>query len=318
MRAGQGAETKMSNGYRLISYRQAGRVQAGVVVDGKVYPAASIVSDVADAGSVLGLLRSWDKAHPKLEAAAKTAQGGVALADVELLAPILYPGALFCAGANYWDHLEDMTEIAIRTTGKAPSMTKGAEPWFFLKTPAGSIIGDKAPARMPSFSKQVDWEAEIGVVIGRPTRNISEAKALDAVAGYVIINDLSARDLMKREGTPFIYDWIGQKCFADAAPMGPWLTPAAYAGDPNNLSIKLWVNGVLKQNSNTGKMVHNIAEQVAYLSRHIVLQPGDVIATGTPAGVGLPRGEFLKIGDEVKIEIENCGTLTNRMVADDA
>ena len=210
-----------------------------------------------------------------------------------------------------------MAEIAKRTTGKELAMTKGAEPWFFMKTTAGSIIGDGAPARLPKFSYQVDWEAELGVVIGQPTRGISEAKAFDAVAGYVVINDLSARDLMKREGTPFIYDWIGQKCFADAAPMGPWFTPAAYVRDPNNLAIKLWVNGVLKQDSNTSKMVHGIAEQVAYLSRHITLQPGDVIATGTPAGVGMPRGEFLKVGDEVKIEIEGCGTLTNHMVADD-
>jgi 2-keto-4-pentenoate hydratase/2-oxohepta-3-ene-1,7-dioic acid hydratase in catechol pathway len=97
--------------------------------------------------------------------------------------------------------------------------------------------------------------------------------------------------------------------------MGPWLTPAAYVSDSGNLAIKLWVNGVLKQNSNTGRLVHNIAEQIAYLSRHFTLYPGDVIATGTPAGVGMPRGEFLKAGDEVRIEIEGCGTLVNKMVA---
>jgi 2-keto-4-pentenoate hydratase/2-oxohepta-3-ene-1,7-dioic acid hydratase in catechol pathway len=97
--------------------------------------------------------------------------------------------------------------------------------------------------------------------------------------------------------------------------MGPWLTPAAYVADPNDMAIKLWVNGTLKQDSNTGRMVHSIAEQIAYLSRHVTLQPGDVIATGTPAGVGMPRGEFLKPGDEVRIEIAGCGTLVNRMVA---
>ena len=307
----------MSGGYRLLSYRRDGRATAGVLVDGLVYPAADLAGDIPDAHSVLGLLQAWDRAHARLDAAAATLKGGTPLDRVELLAPILYPGSLFCAGANYWDHLEEMAEIAKRTTGKAPSMTKAAEPWFFMKTTAGSIIGHGAPARLPKFSQQVDWEGELGVVIGRPTRNISEAEALDAVAGYLIVNDLSARDLMRREGTPFIYDWIGQKCFADAAPMGPWLTPAAYIGDPSNLSVKLWVNGELKQDSNTGKMVHNVAEQVAYLSRHFTLQPGDVIATGSPAGVGMPRGEFLKVGDEVRIEIEGCGTLINRMVADD-
>jgi 2-keto-4-pentenoate hydratase/2-oxohepta-3-ene-1,7-dioic acid hydratase in catechol pathway len=311
----------MENGYRLVSFHTGdGAPKAGVKVGARVYPAEMLVPGLRDAGSVLGLLREWDRAHPLLDKAAKSVDpnAGFAAEQVSLLAPILYPGALFCAGANYWDHLEEMAEIAKRTTGKAPSMTKGAEPWFFMKTCAGSIVGPGSPVRLPSFSKQVDWEGELGVVIARPTRNISEAKAMDAVAGYLIVHDLSARDLMKREGTPFIYDWIGQKCFEDSAPMGPWFTPAAYVPDVNNLSIKLSVNGVVKQDSNTSRMVHSIAEQVAYLSRHVTLQPGDVIATGSPAGVGMPRGEFLKVGDTVEIEIEGCGTLVNTMVADGA
>jgi 2-keto-4-pentenoate hydratase/2-oxohepta-3-ene-1,7-dioic acid hydratase in catechol pathway len=309
----------MASEYRLVSYADGGGApKAGVLVGERVVAAAALLPGLdGDSASVLGLLRAWDSVHPRLHAAAQKVQSneGIALAQVKLLAPILYPGAMFCAGANYWDHLEEMAEIARRATGKAPAMTKAAEPWFFLKTCAGSIIGPNTPARLPSFSKQVDWEAELGVVIGRPTRNISEARAFEAVAGYLIVNDLSARDLMKREGTPFIYDWVGQKCFEDAAPMGPWLTPAAYIADPNDMAVKLWVNGVLKQNSNTGRMVHNIAEQIAYLSRHFTLQPGDVIATGTPAGVGMPRGEFLKVGDEVRIEVGGCGTLVNKMVA---
>lgn len=306
----------MEDGYRLVSYRaQDGTPIAGLKVGDRIYPAEKVIPGEH---SVLDLLRDWDRVHPLLDKAAKNLdpKSGVALDQASLLAPILYPGALFCAGANYWDHLEEMAEIAKRTTGKAPSMTKGAEPWFFLKTCAGSIVGPGSPVRLPSFSKQVDWEAELGVVIGRPTRNIPESRAMDAVAGYLIVHDVSARDLMKREGTPFIYDWIGQKCFDDSAPMGPWFTPAAYVRDPNNLSIKLSVNGVLKQDSNTSRMVHSIAEQIAYLSRHVTLQPGDVIATGSPAGVGMPRGEFLKVGDTVKIEIEGCGTLVNTMVAD--
>ncbi len=310
----------IERGYRLVSYTGTdGEPVAGVLIGDRVYAPDSLLKNVKlkDA-SVLGMLRQWDEVHPALNAVAAKADPakGKPLSELKLLAPVLYPGALYCAGANYWDHLEEMAEIAKKTTGKAPSMTKGAEPWFFMKTTAGSIIGHEQPARLPSFSKQVDWEAEVGIVIGRKTRNISEADAMSAVAGFVIVNDLSARDLMKREGTPFIYDWIGQKCFEDGAPMGPWLTPAAYVDDMNDMSIKLWVNGVLKQNSNTSKLVHNMVEQIAYLSRHITLYPGDIIATGTPAGVGMPRGEFLQVGDEVKIEIDGCGTLSNRMVAD--
>jgi 2-keto-4-pentenoate hydratase/2-oxohepta-3-ene-1,7-dioic acid hydratase in catechol pathway len=311
----------MPDGYRLVSYAGAqgtqsaqGTARAGVLVNGRVTSAEDILG--GRGASVIDILRNWDAAHPRLAQA--NFAGGIPIAELKILAPILYPGAFFCAGANYWDHLQEMAEIAKRTTGKEVSLTKPAEPWFFMKTTGGSIIGDGAPVRLPRFSKQVDWEAELGAVIARPTRNISEKDALDAVAGYLIVHDLSARDLMKREGSPFVYDWLGQKCFEDSAPMGPWFTPAAYVADPNNLAIRLWVNGVLKQDSNTGRMVHSTAEQIAYLSRHVTLQPGDVIATGTPAGVGMPRGEFLAIGDEVKIEIEGLGTLTNRMVADDA
>lgn len=309
----------MQAGYRLVSYADRRGARAGILAGGRVVDAAEILG--ADFLTVMAILQAWDEMHPRIAKAAADsgfATKGIPVSDVRLLAPVLYPGAFFCAGANYWDHLEEMAEIAKRTTGKAPSMTKGAEPWFFMKTAAGSIVGNGSPVRLPSFSKQVDWEAELGVVIARRTRNISERDALSAVAGYLIVNDLSARDLMKREGTPFIYDWIGQKCFEDGAPMGPWLTPADYVPDPDNLDIKLWVNGVLKQNSNTGRMVHSIAEQIAYLSRHVTLQPGDIVATGTPAGVGMPRGEFLKIGDEVKIGIDGLGELVNRMVADDA
>lgn len=308
----------MASEYRLLSYIDGGTTKAGVLVDDRIVPAASLLpgADV-ESNSVLGLLRSWDAVHPRLHAAAQKVRpaDGISLADAKLEAPILYPGALFCAGANYWDHLEEMAEIAKRVTGKAPAMTKAKDPYFFMKTTAGSIIGTGTPARLPPFSHQVDWEAELGVVIARPTRNMSEDRALDAIAGYLIVNDLSARDLMKREGSPFGMDWVGQKCFEDAAPMGPWFTPAAYIADPNNMPIKLWVNGELKQNSNTSRLVHNIAEQIAYLSRHFTLNPGDVIATGTPAGVGMPRGEFLKAGDEVRIDIGGCGTLTNTMVA---
>jgi 2-keto-4-pentenoate hydratase/2-oxohepta-3-ene-1,7-dioic acid hydratase in catechol pathway len=310
----------MQAGYRLVSYADASASPvAGILAGGRVVPAASVLGEKIS--TVMDILRSWDQAHPRIAKANEDksfAEKGAPLASIKLFAPILYPGAFYCAGANYWDHLNEMAAIAKQTTGRDVHIAKPAEPWFFLKTAAGSIIGDGAPARLPNFSKQMDWEAEIAAVIARPTRNISEKDALGAVAGYTIVNDLSARDLMKREGSIFVYDWIGQKCFEDAAPMGPWLTPAAYVSDPNNLAIKLWVNGVLKQDSNTSKMVHNTAEQIAYLSRHITLQPGDVIATGTPAGVGLPKGEFLKAGDEVKIEIAGLGTLTNRMVADTA
>jgi len=308
------------SGYRLVTYRAAkGKSAAGVLFGERIYPAADLAGAGVDASSVLGLLQSWDKVHPRLLRAGKKAdpKRGVALAKAELLAPLLYPTALFCAGANYWDHLEEMARAGA-AAGVKPGEPwtrppKPAEPWFFVKTSAHSVIGPGAPVHLPKFSKMVDWEAEIGVVIGRPMRNLTEERAMEAVAGYTIVNDLSARDYIKREGSIFVFDWVGQKCFDGSAPMGPWITPAEFVPPPEDIPVKLWINGTLKQNSNSKLMVHSIREQIAYLSRHVTLRPGDVIATGTPAGVGFARREFLKPGDEIKIEIGGCGTLVNRV-----
>lgn len=303
--------------YRLVSYVTADDAtpRAGILLGNRVTDARDVLGPAAV--SMMAILRDWDESIARLDAFAGCTKS-IPLEQVQLTAPLLYPGTFFCAGANYWDHLHEMSAFIKQMTGKLPPVEKAAEPWFFIKTAAGSIVGPQADVRLPSFSKNVDWEAELGVVIGKPTRNISESSAMDVIAGYVVVNDLSARDLMKPEGSPFVYDWIGQKCFADAAPMGPWLTPAAAVTNAGDLPIRLSVNGVVKQQSNTGQMVHSIAEQIAYLSRHIELQPGDVIATGTPAGVGMPKGEFLKAGDEVVVEIEGLGRLQNRMIADRA
>ncbi|MGE0734764.1 MAG: fumarylacetoacetate hydrolase family protein [Alphaproteobacteria bacterium] len=313
----------MQREYRLLTYRGTdGKPTAGVLVDQTVYPLKSLLSSQLnlDDWSVLGALQRWSEVQPKLRAAAEKTdgKGGMPLASVTLMAPILYPSALFCAGANYWDHLEEMAELAKKMTGKAPSMVKPAEPWLFVKTAAHSIVATNTDVPLPSFSKQMDWEAELGVVIGKTVRNLPAERYKEAIAGFVIVNDLSARDYVKREGSIFVYDWIGQKCFDGAAPMGPWITPLEFVPDPNDMPIKLTVNGVVKQQSNSGKMVHSIAEQIAYLSSRMTLRPGDVIATGTPAGVGFGRGEFLKPGDVIRIEIANCGILENRMVAEAA
>ena len=305
--------------YRLLTYRAAkGKPAAGILVGDRIYPAAGLAGAGVDASSVLGLLQSWDKVHTRLKKAAKKAnpKRGIALAKAELLAPLLYPTALFCAGANYWDHLEEMARAGAagpKLEGPYIRPPRPAEPWFFVKTSAHSVIGPGAPVHLPKFSKMVDWEVEIGVVIGRAMRNLSVERAMDAVAGYTIVNDLSARDFIKREGSPFVFDWVGQKCFDGSAPMGPYITPAEFVPPPENIPLKLWINGKIKQDSNSNLMVHSIREQIAYLSRHVTLRPGAVIATGTPAGVGFPRKGFLKPGDEIKIEIAGCGILVTRV-----
>jgi 2-keto-4-pentenoate hydratase/2-oxohepta-3-ene-1,7-dioic acid hydratase in catechol pathway len=305
--------------YRLLTYRSgSARPQAGVLVGERVYPAHTLLAraDGVDTSSVLGLLQAWSIVRDALRTAvARDLPGeGLPLADLTLEAPILYPGTVLATGGNYADHLDEMA----KKYGRPPlTRHKVAEPFFTLKTSAHSAIGHGAPIRHPSFTSKLDYEAEIGVVIGAFVENIPEARAMEAIAGYTIVNDLSARDYARRETLPnqMTHDWFGQKCFRDSMPMGPWLTPAEFVPDPYDMSIKLWVNGELRQDGSSRNMIYPLAEQIAYLSRHITLRPGDVISTGCPSGVGVAQDKFLKPGDEIRIEVSGCGVLVNRVVA---
>ncbi|MGE5540136.1 MAG: fumarylacetoacetate hydrolase family protein [Gemmatimonas sp.] len=280
------------------------------------------VLDLAKAGlkvdSTLAVLQQWESLEPKLKALADElgTPSGVAthlqaavraLSSTRLLAPILYPAGIFCAAANYTDHMKEMS-------GREPPDKKVTRPYFFPKTTAHSIIATGDAIKLPKISKQVDWEAEIGVVIGKPARNVKQSEAMDYVAGYTIMNDLSLRDLGSRTDWNFRVDWFAHKCFDTSAPMGPWITPKSQVKDPYNLAIKLWVNDQLMQDSSTKFMHFDIPEQISYLSERLTLRPGDVISTGTPSGVGRPRGIFLKPGDTVTIEVEGIGTIKNPVV----
>jgi 2-keto-4-pentenoate hydratase/2-oxohepta-3-ene-1,7-dioic acid hydratase in catechol pathway len=154
-------------------------------------------------------------------------------------------------------------------------------------------------------------------VIGKAAKDVTVERALEHVAGYTIANDLSARDVMKREKnpptSPFHYDWLSQKCFDGACPLGPWIIPASEIPDPQRLGLKLWVNDTLMQDSNTSRMIFTTAEQIAMLSSRVTLYPGDLVLTGTPAGVGMGRRIFLKPGDTVRLWIEGIGELTNTL-----
>jgi 2-keto-4-pentenoate hydratase/2-oxohepta-3-ene-1,7-dioic acid hydratase in catechol pathway len=210
-----------------------------------------------------------------------------------------------------------MAEMA-RAQGKEPGPTMkdlGEKPWHFVKTSRSSVVGPGAKVALPAYSQKVDWEVELAAVIGRSAKDVPADKALACVAGYTIANDLSARDAMKRDknppSSPFHYDWVSQKCFEGSCPLGPWIVPAAEIGDPHRLGIRLWVNGELMQDSNTSKLIFDTAEQIAMLSSRVTLHPGDLVLTGTPAGVGMGRSRFLKAGDTVKLWIENIGELAH-------
>ncbi len=209
--------------------------------------------------------------------------------------PIKRPGKIVCVGMNYRDHAEEA------------GMDVPERPILFAKW-SNSLIGPGQTIALPAQSRQIDYEAELGVVIGKQARNIPAAQALEVVAGYVCVNDVSARDLQFEDG-----QWSRSKSFDTFCPIGPRLAPASEIPDPQRLAIRCFVNGELLQDSSTEHMVFGVAELIAYISETMTLEPGDLIATGTPAGVGFTRKPpiFLQPGDEVTVEIEGVGSLTN-------
>ncbi len=307
--------------YRLLSYRSGRDARAGVLVDEQVYDATKVSGNAAYT-SVLAILQDWSEAKTAIAlgaqriAAGKSRTKGTPLKRVKLLAPILYPGNIYCAGANYTDH---MAEMAI-AQGKTPGPTMkdlGEKPWHFVKTSKSSVVGPGAKVKIPPYCNMMDWEVELVAVIGKPAKDLPVERALSCVAGYTIADDLSARDASRREKnpatSPFHYDWVGQKCFDGSCPLGPWIVPASEIRDPQSLALKLWVNGELMQDSHTSKMIFDTAEQISMLSSRITLQPGDLVLTGTPAGVGMGRKRFLKAGDTVKLWIEGIGEMAHSM-----
>jgi 2-keto-4-pentenoate hydratase/2-oxohepta-3-ene-1,7-dioic acid hydratase in catechol pathway len=212
-----------------------------------------------------------------------------------LLAPIAFPPKIICLGLNYVDH-------AAETNTAVPD-----EPVIFMK-PHTTIIGPNESILKPSFVKRLDYEGELAIVMGKKAKNIPVSEAKKYVFGYTILNDVSARDFQFKDR-----QWTRGKSFDTFAPTGPCITTTNQVGDTDNLSVCTWVNGELRQNSSTKNMAFNVSEIVYHLSRVMTLEPCDIIATGTPAGVGfaMKPPKYLRQGDIVRIEIEGIGVLEN-------
>ena len=219
--------------------------------------------------------------------------------EVDVLAPVLNPGKILCVGRNYKEHVREMKHSDL------PEF-----PVLFAKF-SNTIAAHNEPIPVSKHVTQFDYEAELAVVIGRSGRDIEKDKALDYVAGYMCLNDLSARDWQTR--TP---QWLQGKSFDKAAPMGPVLVTADEIPDPQTLEVRQWVNGELRQSAHTSQMIFDVTTLVSYISQVMTLEPGDIIATGTPSGVGAGMNpkSFLKPGDTVRVEIERIGQLDNRIV----
>jgi 2-keto-4-pentenoate hydratase/2-oxohepta-3-ene-1,7-dioic acid hydratase in catechol pathway len=285
-----------------------GRPEACVETGEKLYPVAAAAARLGLSGlgsSLVEAFADWDKSFAALSALAAKAPGDcadLARASAPLLAPLRYPGKVLCAGANYYDHIAEM--------GVADTRKEAQRQFYFFKPPRNAVVGPGKTVRMPIDTKSMDWEIELAAIIGKPARAVSEKDAMAAIAAYTIAIDFSARDLNRVPESFFKLDWVAGKANDTCCPMGPAVVPAAFLKDPQDLPLLLKVNGETKQNARTSGMIFSIAEQIAKLSRIMTLDPGDVVLTGTPAGVGMPKGTFLKVGDRVDAEIESIGKLS--------
>lgn len=260
--------------------------------------------------SLIQMVRHWDLWDEKLSSIAEqiaesqeqgSLSGELAEEDIQWLPPLMYPSKLICIGSNYTDHVAEM--------GFVPEQEF---PYSFLKPATNTLIGHKETVRLPDRAEMIDWEVELAVVIGRTAKNVRGEEAMASVAGYSLFNDVSARDWVENR-TFMGFDWIMLKAFDTSGPMGPMITPAQFVPDPQTLSVSLSVSGEIKQDSHTSRMIFSVQALVEHLSDFMTLEPGDVIATGSPAGVGfgMKPPQFLKSGDVMVAEIEGLGRLEN-------
>ncbi len=275
---------------RLARFEHSGMSEWGFVDDSKVYPrpagSGTLLDALALSPTDLASLRNHCR-HP------------VELDEVKLLSPIPHPPQFIGIGLNYKDHATEA------------GLTPPESPVAFGFLPS-AITNPGDPIEIPPFTDEVDWEAELGIVIGLGGRDIPLDEAMDRVAGYTLVNDVSARDIQVGDG-----QWGRAKSFDTFKPMGPWVTTTNELGAASDLAIRLWVNDELKQSSTTKELIFDVPYLVNYLSQSITLQTGAVISTGTPSGVGFSREpqEYLLAGDSVTIEIEGIGRMTNPVIA---
>lgn len=285
---------------KLVTFRHQGVQQTGVLSED-----ASTVTAVPGTQDLLSLIDNWDEAAAQIAAATGTA---INIADVELLAPIPLPRRnIFCVGRNYVEHAKEFANSGYDATASATAQPE--YPVVFTKAPS-TVIGTGADIDPHTgVTSELDYEAELGVIIGKGGRGISKADALDHVWGYTIINDVTARDLQKDHK-----QWFLGKSLDTHAPMGPWAVTRDEVGD-GPLDLLCTVNGETRQKATTADLIFDIPTIIETISAGITLQPGDIIATGTPVGVGIgftpPR--FLTTGDVVEISISKLGTLKNRI-----
>lgn len=272
---------------------------------GKLYRLEPSLARIGWKRAVTGtaLFDVWPEAELALaEAASQVSDQDLVDGTSPRLAPILYPGKILCAGANYYNH---MAEMGFPVEDKATQRL-----FFFFKPPRNAVVGEGETVHMPLDTEAFDWEVELAIVIGKPCRAVSAEEALDYIAGYTVAVDFCARDLNKAPEQFYKLDWVAGKAQDTCCPLGPRFVPASTFADPQDIRLGLRVNDEVKQDDTTDDMIFPIAEQLATLSRIMTLDPGDVVLTGTPAGVGAAKKTFLSVGDRVDAWVDGIGTLS--------
>lgn len=278
---------------KLATFDAGAGAQLGVVDADRIIPLNAAAPGLP--ADMLGLIAAWPEVEAEVRAIAAAGKGALPLASVHLLAPIRRPGKIMAIGLNYADHIEE-------------SKMGVPEHQVWFSKASTSTNGPYDPIQVPKVSQALDYEAEMVAVIGRGGRHITREDAPAAVFGYCCGNDATERAWQHR--TP---QWVVGKSFDSHAPFGPWITTADEVSDPHALNIRCLVNGEVRQNSNTKHLVFNVWDQIEHLSHAMTLEPGDLLFTGTPGGIGaaMKPMQFLKAGDRVRVEIDGLGALDN-------
>jgi len=299
---------------KLLSFLWNGTVRVGVYTDKGILdlPSAYVsIYEAAEAPSFLYDMKALiSGGEPALNIIKDLLDKSLRSGDTDLfrdpntitwLPPVINPEKILCVAVNYRAH------------GEESSAKPLDRPYFFPKFP-NALVGHNQPILKPRVSKQVDWEAELALIISRRGKYIDINKAFDYVFGYLILNDVSMRDWQFPSKEPYGMDWIYGKSMDSSTPVGPYIVTKDEIPDPHNLRLTLRVNGNVEQDDNTRNLIFKIPELIHWASQGVTLKPGDYISTGTPSGVGFPKGKFLKNGDIVEAEIEKVGTLRNTVI----
>jgi 2-keto-4-pentenoate hydratase/2-oxohepta-3-ene-1,7-dioic acid hydratase in catechol pathway len=288
---------------KLVTYIHNGKTSIGKIVGDEVADLPSADSSLPS--TMLELLRAGPRAMAAAANAEPVAAHTFPLAVVTLLAPVPNPSKFLAIGMNYRNHVDEAAKVGIKTGS--------TQVWFNKQV--SCVNGPYADVHLPRVSTQLDYEVELCVVIGKRCRHVKPEDAPSVIAGYMVCNDVSVRDWQLRTPTMTI-----GKSFDTTGPTGPWIVTPDEVPDPHALHLRLWVNGELRQDDATNSLIHNIYEQIAHLSAAFTLEPGDLIATGTPSGVGVAMDppSFLKVGDVMRAEIDGIGAIENRVVAEPA